>query len=315
MQRMTRMLGGCGYLLYTVAVLLLMLWLQFPAAAVKSKAEAELNRLAPGLEWRIGAVGLALPADLHFKRITVSSKGEKEPLMFLDSFSLRPDFMNWRKLGKWSFLYQLHLFGGSVSGRLTPAKERAVLDCVGELKEISLDSPGLKKLLAGYGRTVSGTLSGTFTSKYDGLQGSLAEMETALHLGKGTVSLQEPVLGLKQLTFDSLRSTLQRSRAGQVLIEGGKLESKLLEADFTGDLQLTEPVASSSIHLKGGLNPRPEFLASIGGSPLLANVLKSHLQKGKLPFTVSGTLNEPGIIFAGLPTNFNQQLQGRGRQP
>ncbi|MCW5200709.1 hypothetical protein VU07_02695, partial [Desulfobulbus sp. F4] len=76
--RMTRIFGCFGYLLYTVAVLAFMLWLQFPTAAVKAKAEAELNRLSPDLEWRIGAVSLTLPADLRFSQITVSSEGGLE---------------------------------------------------------------------------------------------------------------------------------------------------------------------------------------------------------------------------------------------
>jgi type II secretion system protein N len=311
---MQRILRYCGYLLYTTAVLLLMLWLQFPAAVVKAKAEAELNRLDSGLEWRIGAVSLALPADVRFSQITVSSKGDKESLLLMDSLKLRPDLAGWQKTGKWSVYYQISLLGGSVSGKLAPANPSVGLTCSGELKDIRLDKPGLKKLLAKYGRTISGTLSGTFTGKHDGRQGLLAEAEASFKIDKGMISLQKPVLGMKQLAFDTLRSTMKR-RAENVLIEGGKLESKLLETDFSGDLRLLEPVVSSSIRLKGGLTPRPEFLASLGGGPLLANVLKSHLQGGKLPFTVTGTLNEPGIIFAGLPTDFTQQLPGRSGQP
>ncbi|MCW5198408.1 hypothetical protein VU06_01510, partial [Desulfobulbus sp. F3] len=133
--------------------------------------------------------------------------------------------------------------------------------------------------------------------------------------GKGTVSLQAPVLGMKQLAFDTLRCTVKR-HADTMQIEGGRLESKMLEAEFSGDLSLTEPAAASAVRLKGGLNPRPEFLASLGGGPVVANLLKSRLQGGsKLPFTVTGTLNEPGIVFTGLPTEFTRLLNNGSGQP
>jgi type II secretion system protein N len=308
--RMTRIVG---YLLYTVAVVASMLWLQFPAAAVKAKAEAELNRLSPDLEWRIGAVGLALPADIRFSEITVSGKGEKEPLLRMDSITLRPDLAAWQKSRTWSVVYEVRLLGGNVSGKLAPVTTG--LDCSGELKGLRLDSPGLKRLLAAYGRTISGTLSGSFTGRHDGRQGLLGAMEASLSIGKGTVSLQEPVLGMKQLAFDTLRCTVKR-QGKAMQIEGGKLESRLLEAEFSGDLSLAEPAAASTVRLKGGLNPRPEFLASLGGGPIVANLLKSRLQGGsKFPFTVNGTLNEPGIVFAGLPADFTKLLNGRSGQP
>jgi hypothetical protein len=49
---------------------------------------------------------------------------------------------------------------------------------------------------------------------------------------------------------------------------------------------------------------------------MVANLLKSRLQGGStLPFTVNGTLNEPGIVFAGLPADFTKPLNGRSGQP
>lgn len=300
--RMTRIAGYCGYLLYTAAVLVLMLWLQFPVAAVKAKAEAELNRLSPDLVWQIGAVGLAFPADIRFRHITVSNKGDKEPLLVFDRFSLRPDPVGWRQTDTWSVRYTAELLGGSISGTLAPTKTPVALTCQGELYDLRLDSPGLKKLLAAYGRTVSGILSGTFTGKHDGRQGLLAELEGKFTISKGAVSLQEPLVIMpnqQQLAFEQLRCGLKR-QADTVRLEGGKLESKLLSAEFSGNLRLAAPAAATSVQFQGRLEPRPELLASLGG-PQLAAMLKNQLREGKLPFTVSGTLHQPGINFTGLP--------------
>jgi len=55
-------------------------------------------------------------------------------------------------------------------------------------------------------------------------------------------------------------------------------------------------------------------LASLG-SPLLVNMLKRQLKEGKMPLSVSGTLQNPGIHFKGLPSNFNSLLQNRPQKP
>ncbi len=304
-----RMLRIIGYLLYAIVSLLVMLWLQFPAAAVKAKAESELNRLAPGLRWQIGSVGLALPADIRFSRITVSGEEKDSTPFVISSLSLRPDVAAWQKSGSWAALWQLD-FGklGDGSGRLALNKPRSGLDYSGELRAVKLDQPTLKPLLDELGRTMSGTLSASFSGKQDARLGLFAELKGEVRIEKGEVSLQEPVLGMERLAFDRLRSKV-KSQGGTLLLEDGVLESKLLEADFSGDLRLTQPAASSLVRLKGGFKPRPEFLASLGGGPMAANLLKSQLQEGRLPFTITGTLSEPGIVFSGLPAEFSRQLQ------
>lgn len=307
---MTRTLECCGYLLYAAAAFVGMLWLQFPAAAVKTKAESELNRLAPGLRWQIGSVGLALPADLRFSRITVSAEEKSGPPLRIDSFSLRPDFAAWRKDGSWTALWRLRLLGGSGSGRLGLNKSGSGLDYSGELHDIRLDHLGLKPLLEDFGRTLSGSFSASFSGRQDVRLGLFAELKGEMRIEQGAVSLQEPVLGMEKLAFDQLRVKL-KSQGGTLLLEDGKLESKLLAADFSGDLRLTQPAAASLVRLKGGLSPRPEFLASLGGGPMAASLLKSRLQDGRLPFTITGPLNAPGIVFSGLPADFSSQL-GRG---
>lgn len=314
MRMMKRLLPGkgfCGYLLYAAAVLLLMLWLQFPSAAFKAKAESELNRMLPGFVWRIGAVGLALPADIRFNQIRISGKDGKEPLLVIDSLSLRPDFAAWQKTRSWSALWRLQALGGGASGRAALRKDRSGLEYSGELSGIRLDSPGLKKMLAAWGRTAVGSLSGSFSGRQDGQHGLFAEFEGRFAAKKGAVSLQKPVLGMKELAFDSLSVALRHHRDRVLHVEEGKTASRLLEADFSGTVSLQPADFSlSQLRLHGQLAPRSEFLASLG-SPLAASLLKTRLQDGgRLPFDLVGPVSEPGIVFAGLPTDFSSQLGG-----
>ena len=302
-----------GYLLYTVAVLLLMLWLQFPEAAVKAKAEAELNQLLPAFSWRIGGISLTLPADLHFSQISISEKGNKKPLFTVESISLRPDLAGWQKTGRWSVLYTVRLLDGRINGNLGLTKDKKNLQYSGEVSGIRLDSPGLKNVLAAYNRKVSGTLTASFAGRQDRWRGLFAVSEGSVTVSKGTVSLQEPVLGMEKLTFESISSKVSK-QGGTLRLQEGKLESKLLAAEFVGSFQLLEPVFRSSVQLQGAVLPRPEFLASLG-SPMMVNMLKRQLRQDRMPFTLNGTVQEPGIRFNGLPPDFNRLLRDKAKKP
>jgi type II secretion system protein N len=302
-----------GYFFYTVAVLLFMLWLQFPATAVKTKAEAELNRLLPAFTWQIGSISLTFPADIRFRQISLREKGNKSPLITLEGLNIRPDVAGWRKTGKWSVLYRLKLLHGDINGKLSLTKGKKGLFYTAAINKIQLDHPDLKKLLAAYQRQISGTLSGSVTGRQDKQHGLFAIMEGDITVTNGTISLQEPVLGMEKLIFDSLSSTISK-KAGSLQFKNGKLRAKLLAAEFAGSLRVREPVFLSPVRIQGAFVPRPEFLASLG-SPLLVNMLKRQLQEGKMPFSVSGNLQEPGIHFKGLPSNFNSLLQNTPKKP
>jgi len=46
----------------------------------------------------------------------------------------------------------------------------------------------------------------------------------------------------------------------------------------------------------------------------MVKLVKKQLKGGgKLPFTISGTLEEPGIDFTGSPTGTGQRTQGGGK--
>ncbi len=81
----------CFYLLYSLTVLVFLLWFRFPADAVRTRIESDLSIMTPGLEWHISTIGLFFPADIRFGDIMITDKKKKEELFKIDAFSLRPD--------------------------------------------------------------------------------------------------------------------------------------------------------------------------------------------------------------------------------
>ena len=308
-----RLFSMACYLAYTLVVLLFMLWFQFPATAVKARVETELNRLQPGLQWRIGSLGLRLPRDILVRDIEISESGKKggkdKVLLVLDALSLRPDVKAWRKNGTLETGYRLAAMGGRVDGELTLAANRDRVQFQGVFN--GFDLSGLKNQFAPLERTVTGTLSGHFKGSGSLRQTRMEQATGAVSLKQGSLSLQEPVLGMEELVFSAITSDLKYEN-GVLRIEKGTMQAKLLAATFSGTLRPQMTLATAGIQVQGELEPRPEFLTGIGNA-VAVNLLKSRLKDGKLPFSINGTLQEPGIVFAGLPADLNKKLQ-RGRK-
>ena len=176
--------------------------------------------------------------------------------------------------------------------------------------DVSSFADELKKILEELDRTVSGTFSASFSGKGRVRGPFVGERQGKAMLAKGNISFQGPVLGMEKLAFDQLSSQVSY-RSGQIHLQEGKVESRLLEADFAGTVKPVEGISPSIVNLQGSLSPRSEFLSGIGDQ-VAVDLLKSQLKEGKLSFTINGALREPGIVFAGLPPEFNQQLQGGG---
>ncbi|MCI5223270.1 MAG: type II secretion system protein GspN, partial [Candidatus Electrothrix sp. AR4] len=284
-----------GYLLYTLAVLLFLLWYKFPADAVKIRVEQDLNRMNPALRWDVGQIRFFPPAAVQLNDIRISGTKKKEHLLTVNALSLRPNLLLWKKTGELAARYRLHLLDGTVSGQLRMTKDHAAISYDGDIKEVKIDGDRLEKLLQEYDRTVSLVVSGSFTGG-----GSLSThfVNTAqgrLRLGKGIISLQEPVLGMERLEFDQATAKVLYDDSGILHIEEGTMTSRSLSSEFSGTLHPVTPCALSKIRLQGSLEPRPEFLASIG-NPILVELVKRQLMDDGLPFTINGTLREPGIV-------------------
>ena len=205
-----------------------------------------------------------------------------------------------------SAVYRLDALDGRVNGRIILANDHAGLRFDGKVGGIKIQ--GLQRILQELDRTISGTLSGSFTGRGQLGTPVLYELQGKLLLVNGEISFQKPVLGMKQLAFSQVSSRI-RYEPGVIHLEGGSIESRLLAGEFSGTVMPAGSIGRSTLKLNGVLIPRSEFLSGIGND-MAVNLLKKQLQEGKLPFTINGPLKEPGIVFTGLSADFNQHLQG-----
>jgi type II secretion system protein N len=300
-----KLLKFTGYLLYTIVVVSLLLWYKFPTDAFKARIEKDLNRTTPTLQWVVEEITLLPPFNVQLRNISITGKEEKKGLLVVKTMSLRPDFMAWKKTGNITAQYEFNLLSGTVAGRLALAKDRSALEYDGAMQEIKIDNQELAFIQQEYQRIVRGTLSGNF-SGVRALKKNTHSLQGKFTFAKGEIGLQQPVLGMKQLDFDSIDTELNFA-TGTVSLSKGRITSPMFAADFKGSLHTAVPCRLSRIQLTGFFQPGPEFIAS-GDSPSLVHMLKKEMQKGSLPFTVNGLLKEPGIKFTSLPPVFNKQM-------
>ncbi len=300
-----KLLKYSGYLIYTVVVVLLLLWYKFPADAFKTRIEKDLNIMTPTLQWAVEKMLLVPPFNVQLHNISITGKKEQKKLLNIQSLTLRPNPILWITQGDITGQYRCNILNGSITGHLGVTKDRSALDYDGVARDIQINNKELAFIQQEYQRTVYGSLSGTFSGtrmlkkKNHTLQGQFT-------FAKGALSLQQPVLGMKQVEFNSIKARLSFN-AGTLSINQGKVSSPLFAANFQGSMLTAFPCSLSRIYLTGSFLPRAEFASSLE-SPSLVALLKKESQKGDLPFTVNGLLKAPGIKFTSLPPQFNNQM-------
>lgn len=300
-----KLLKLSGYLIYTVAVVLLLLWYKFPAEAFKSRIEKDLNIMTPTLQWAVEKIILFPPFNVQLHNISITGKKEHNTLVKVQSVNLRPDLMTWKKTGNVAGKYTCDILHGVLTGHLSVTKDHSALEYDGTVQDIQINNNQLAFIQQEYQRTVHGTLSGTFSGTRM-LHKNNHTLQGEFTFAQGTLSLQQPVLGMKQIDFDTIETKLT-FKAGTVSISQGKVNAPLFAADFQGSMQTMVPCSLSHVDVKGSFQPRAEFASSLE-SPSLVALLKKEMQKGALPFTVNGILKAPGIKFPSLPSQFNNQM-------
>ncbi len=303
-------LSSLAYLFYTVAVILLLLWWRFPADSVRKRLVHELNTTQSAWLWRIGSLEASLPPGIELGDMRLATRENPDLVLFeADSVRLRPDIRRLTGLETIPFRYTIRTMGGTVRGRtLLHLKTRRI---TGEETFEGLNLAALTGLRQKLRRPLSGSMSGTCTydmALADPLRGT---MRMDVRVANGFIGLRQPVFGLDQLDFSE--TTVSLDYADRLLtFARGRLDAKLLGADYSGTLALRSPLFMSELKLSGTIEPRPELLGRLQDTTVVT-LIKSQLQSGRLAFNVSGTLLEPGIQFTGASGVLDGIIQGSGR--
>lgn len=288
------LLSSTGYLLYTLVVLVGLLWLLFPTEAVQARLEQELQKHYPGYSWKIGSVGLALPGGVVLTDVQMTSAKGGDIVLTLDRLAVAPAVEKLFDKEK-AVNFSIQLLQGDISGRILLGFGAKKFTCRGTLE--GLQPAKLDIVRQNLNRILDGTLAGTFSGAGSWNKISQTSLQGNLKLTGGTLQFREPVLGLSALPYTKIETGFKRGK-GQWFFEQGTLQSKMMNGTFSGSVQTGDTLAAGRLQFTGALKPRSEMFAGLN-NPQLAEVVRTHLKSGGLPFTVNGTVAVPGIRFSG----------------
>ena len=295
LKRMCRWLGGCiGYLLYTLALLVLLLWLLFPKETCHRLLVQYINNAYPLLSWQVHSMTLRIPEGLTLKGIGGYEPGDtKKPMVYVDSLTLRPDIAGMLQTKHLQAAYRMVLAKGEIAGVVQMDGWGKGLHLDGSVQGLRLAECAI--LARQLEREVQGTVSATFKGRLSSLPGKIPEMEAKLSVAQGRLGLKQPILNHAVLPF-SLAEVMLRSRGATLQLEQGTVDSELFTGQFSGEIKVFLDPVASQLDIRGSMQPRPAFFKGVDNASLL-KVIRTQLKERIVPFRVSGDVYNPGIHF------------------
>ncbi len=295
-------LSSCiGYLLYVIGLLVVLLWLLFPKETMRHYLVESLNHVSPELRWQVEAVDLDFPAGLTLRAIECFEKREeKKTLLRINILTIRVNFAESLRAGRPQVGYRMVVGKGSVAGlaRMNGGQEGLVIE--GTVQDVKLtDFPQLSRQL---GRTLRGSVSGTFSGTVLPAQGEVSDLEARLKVENGRLGLKRPILSHKELPF-SQGTVILHGRGAKLQLEQGMMGSELFDAQFSGMMTVNRDPALCQLDLKGFMQPKTKFFQGLNNT-LALQAFRVELKDNPLPFRITGDLSNPGIHYEGFSMLF-----------
>lgn len=305
-------LGRVGYLLYTLVVLVVCLWLLFPGSTARDLFVSALNAAVPQLEWRVQAITFELPDVLRLSGVEGrEAGGGGEPLLRLDSLTLRPDLAALMRQRRLQAAWRAELAGGTVQGLVQLPRSTAELRVEGTMQGVRLDDVAV--VAQRLQRKVQGAAAADFAATLRRRPLALTALDATARLEEGRIDLRQPVLGHGFVPLARAAVTL-RLEGERLALTEGTVESSLFTGTFAGDLRLRSDPGASLVTLTGSLSPRSEFFSAAGGDSAGLQAIRTRLRDRPLPFRVSGALQDPGVHFEEFSLLFDA-LSKESRSP
>lgn len=291
--------GILGYFLYTVAVLVIMLWVLFPVDFLHQWIPEYLGAHFPYARVALSKVEIGFPGKLVLTGLEVSSSAEQKELLEVEALELQPDFATLLNLQP-VVGYVATFRQGRAAGTVSSGSSLDAFNVAGKIEHVQLDVvSGIQEIL---GREIQGNFNAQFKGKVQSDFTALGDMDVEVSIDNGKIGLKKKILGHGTLPFSQVRFTVT-GNGEKLFIEGGQVESELFSADFTGNIEPRLPYAQSRLSFAGIMVPRTEFFSHVTDREILS-VIRNQLQDDGAAFKISGDVAHPGITFGELSSLF-----------
>jgi type II secretion system protein N len=281
------------YGLYSLALVLFLLYLRFPSDAVKNYVESGFGNRMASMDVRIGFVEPVLPLGLVFKNFRLIDRDTPEKVLFSASdFNVRPEAGKIIR-GIPGAKISCKAYGGNVSGRVgfSDSKLKGDMTLDVELNGINLEEHAV--LQEALGRRIQGMLEGTVN--FNGQPGNLPAGNGRIKLiaKEGHVEIDNVFLEIDTVEFSRviLAGDLMKGKFNLVT---GDIEGPDYRGSLTGTASLVSGLMGSRLDLQGWIELFPSFFTQ-KGAPNRLNYIRQRLKRGKLNFSIKGTVAKPVV--------------------
>ena len=288
-----------GYFFYTVAAIVIMLWVLFPVEFFQQWIPEYLAARFPHAKVALAKVEISFPGKLVLSGVEIFSSAESKDLLKIQTLELQPEVASLLSLQP-VMSYTATVSEGRVAGIVRSDQSLGAFVVAGQLEHVQLDSvSGIKEILE---REIQGSLNAQFRGKVQNDLILLDDLDVKVSIDNGKVGLKKDILGHGFFPFSQVSFTVT-GNGEELFVERGLVESELFTADFTGKIEPRIPYAETALHFTGTMAPRTEFFAHVTDGELLS-IIRTQLQNEGAVFKISGDVAHPGINFGELSSLF-----------
>ena len=280
------------YLIYAVSLTVVLLFIMFPADALKNYILVQAEKRYPDICIDFKKIGFTLSPGIKIHGLSISlSKDPATPVYVSEKTTIRVSVLDWIK-GDNKYSFKSATKGGMISGFLKEKNEvkKERIDATINIDGIRLDEnifihPVLSERLEGIltGKiTFMGNLS-------DPLKGTA---EISLDLVDGRIRLKKPILDLNVLEFKKidLSGVIDNRRLN---IKDLNMTGGPMNGSATGSVRINNDLLNSRLNIKAEIEPSSSLSKDMPEVGNAINMMKNIMKNGKLRIDIQGTIYRP----------------------
>lgn len=280
-----------GYILYGFILTIGLLYYHFPSEIFRDYLQSNANTLNPKLILSIAKVNPSFPFGLNLLEPRVSLKTDPQIMVFkAENLFIKPDLWSYLK-GESKYNFDCPVNNTKFNGDICSSKGNAKTSFTASVAIENVRIENITHLSGLVFRNLGGVLAGTIT--YSGQYNSLIEGtgQASLKISDGHVEFLHPFLNHGSIAYNKL-SIKMDLKNNKIDLKHVELIGREIQGSLSGIVVLKRPFLKSSIDLRGTIEILAGFLNNKGTLGNL-RLFKQRLKKGKLSFTIRGTLTEP----------------------
>lgn len=276
------------YSLWTLASLLLFLWVLFPGEFVEALIEAHADRKFGNVSVNVEGVGPALPLGLSVKGLALNLPDF--PVVRARDIRLTPSWLT-LVTPRPGVAMKASLFGGRVKADVRVRYKGLVWQRItGEVEDVDLAtlSPFVNGRLP-----IDLVLSGRGEARLDLTRDKEVTGTGEIRLVDVTVGITDFIIPVEKLSFASVIVEVE-VKGHNLTVSRIHVDGTEVDVELRGTLTLSNRLESSRINLSGTVNLDPGFIRELTDRvPLAMLVDLKLLKRGRIPLRIRGTLGDP----------------------